>query len=164
MMHGQAVPCALPQQQGAGLTMLLLCVQVGGGIPPALAAARQLVRNELQAPPELVQELSRVAAAAGLPGADSWAQPNSNTWPSVWAAITEVRRSKVDMLACYGQTLYPQCRQRRPGLLYVFVRAAANACRAGCHDIEHDVRTASRTIDCVWVCLFVSSGVGQSVG
>lgn len=30
-------------------------VQVGGGIPPALAAARKLVRNELTAPAELIQ-------------------------------------------------------------------------------------------------------------
>jgi alpha-glucan,water dikinase len=68
--------------------------KVGSGIPPALAAARRLVRSELQTPPELVQELSRVAAAAGLPGADSWVQPNSSTWPAVWAAITKVWASQ----------------------------------------------------------------------
>ena len=45
------------------------------------------VRNPALLP---LQELSRVAAAAGLPGADSWVQPNSSTWPAVWAAITKV--------------------------------------------------------------------------
>jgi hypothetical protein len=114
--------------------------QVGGGVPPALASARQLVRTELQAPPELIQvrgrtdrastlallhspcislclplpspltprnccccwlshqhpnnhqqELAQVASAAGMPGADSWAQQGSATWPGVWAAITQVR-------------------------------------------------------------------------
>lgn len=40
----------------------------------------------------LLQELSRTAAGAGLPGADSWAQPGSSTWPAVWSAITKVWR------------------------------------------------------------------------
>lgn len=68
--------------------------RVGGGIPPALAAARRLVRSELTPPADLIQELSRVAAAAGLPGADSWAQPGSSTWPAVWSAITKVWASQ----------------------------------------------------------------------
>lgn len=38
----------------------------------------------------VLQELSGVAAAAGLPGADSWTQQGSSTWPQVWAAITKV--------------------------------------------------------------------------
>jgi hypothetical protein len=144
-----------------------VALQVGSGIPPALAAARRLVRSELQTPPELVQvrkltkystasdtvrhstvhcravqygaapcrtgrccacgmctqghplfqnqwgcgstvrvctpallslqELSRVAAAAGLPGAGSWVQPNSSTWPAVWAAITKVCGNELDL-------------------------------------------------------------------
>ncbi|KAF8071284.1 R1 [Scenedesmus sp. PABB004] len=67
--------------------------EVGSGVPPALAVARQLVATNLQSPPELLQELSRVAAAAGLPGAESWA-PGSATWAPVWAAICKVWASQ----------------------------------------------------------------------
>ncbi|KAF6251712.1 glutathione synthetase ATP-binding domain-like protein [Scenedesmus sp. NREL 46B-D3] len=66
--------------------------EVGGGVPSALAEIRQLVRKQLQAPPELVQELSRTAAAAGLPGADSWTSPGN--WAPMWAAITKVWASQ----------------------------------------------------------------------
>jgi alpha-glucan,water dikinase len=68
--------------------------QVGSGIPAALAQIRRIVSTELQAPEELVQELSQVAAAAGLPGADSWTRPGSTTWPPVWKAITKVWASQ----------------------------------------------------------------------
>jgi alpha-glucan,water dikinase len=83
-----------PAAQLAKLQAELGNARVGGGIPPALAAARKVVRSELTAPPELIQELSAVASAAGLPGADSWAQPNSNSWPAVWTAITKVWASQ----------------------------------------------------------------------
>uniref|UniRef100_A0A383WLS7 Uncharacterized protein n=1 Tax=Tetradesmus obliquus TaxID=3088 RepID=A0A383WLS7_TETOB len=66
--------------------------EVGAGVPPALAEIRQLVRRQLQAPPELIQELSRTAAAAGLPGADSWTSPGE--WAPMWAAITKVWASQ----------------------------------------------------------------------
>lgn len=69
--------------------MIGIRLQVGSGIPAALAQIRQIVSTELQAPEELVHELSRVAAAAGLPGADSW-RPGSSTWTPVWKAITKV--------------------------------------------------------------------------
>lgn len=36
-----------------------------------------------------LQELSRTAAAAGLPGAESWTSPGE--WAPTWAAITKVR-------------------------------------------------------------------------
>ena len=41
----------------------------------------------------LVQELSGVAAAAGIPGAGSW-QPGSSEWIGVWRAICSVWSSK----------------------------------------------------------------------
>jgi hypothetical protein len=34
---------------------IISVLQVGAGVPPALAEIRQLVRKQLQAPPELVQ-------------------------------------------------------------------------------------------------------------
>jgi hypothetical protein len=43
----------------------------------------------------LLQELSRTAAAAGLPGADSWTSPGE--WAPLWTAITKVRLAMCPM-------------------------------------------------------------------
>jgi hypothetical protein len=39
-------------------------LQVGAGVPPALAEIRQLVRKQLQAPPELIQVTTALCTAA----------------------------------------------------------------------------------------------------
>lgn len=62
-------------------------------MPEGLKEARKLVATQLQAPEELVKELSGVAAAAGIPGAGSW-QPGSSEWIGVWRAICSVWSSK----------------------------------------------------------------------